>query len=217
MACCLAVLAFPAEADIIFSNFGPGQTYEGTSYTVQTSVYVAAPFVPAGHDYTLSQIDLPLGRSGGLDSLTVELTADSSDSPGTILESWVLSGLGPFPNTDPPLSASSVLHPLLHQNTRYWLVALATDPSTIAAWNLNVTVDRGTVAFSYDGGGSWVLTPPSAEVPAFDVVGSAVTAIPEPGPDAMLLVVVAGCALYFRRHRRAGHENFISQSAEFMT
>jgi hypothetical protein len=70
------------------------------------------------------------------------------------------------------------LHPVLDVGNEYWLVALATDPSTVAVWNLNNIGEGATLAFSYTGGATWTLTAFPATVPAFDVLG---TAIPEPG------------------------------------
>jgi hypothetical protein len=166
------------------------------------TVFVAAPFIPVGSNYSLDQIDLPLALVDGMNSVTVNLMTDSSGVPGTAIESWIFNDLGPFPNSRPPLSVSSVLHPVLDTGTEYWLVALATDPSTVAVWNLNSIGNDTTLAFSYDGGANWITTVSPAAVPAFDVLGTS-TAIPEPSPRSMFLVGLglAGLACTLRKER----------------
>jgi hypothetical protein len=190
---CLASSAMFANGSIIFSNFGPGDSYDPRSYTVQTSVFVAAPFVPIGSNYILDQIDLPLALIGGLNSLTVDLATNAGGVPGAAIESWVFNDLAPFPDSSPPLSASSVSHPELYGGAMYWLVVTATNASTIAAWNLNSIGAETSLAFSYDGGATWIHTEPTVTVTAFDVLGTAI--IPEPGYRSVLLLGLVSLGL----------------------
>jgi hypothetical protein len=181
-----------AEAATVFTNFGPG-----LSYDINSGNPVGNAF--DGNDYAEANSFIPTG-SGSLQSLRialscaftcpgpvgVSLTTDTADHPGLILESFVVPGgmLGPIGINNPPLLLLSVLHPALTTGTKYWVAASAGLNDT-AAWNLNTTGDVSDQAISTDGGATWFS--PSGNTPSALAVD---VAVPEPG-TWMLLVTGA--------------------------
>ena len=90
-----------------------------------------------GADFRLEQIEVVIcGNEGPLDLV---LSSDSDGAPGVAIETLRLSvpplcGPNAFADT-PPLVAQSVLKPLLHGGTRYWLVA---STQQLAFWVFSV-------------------------------------------------------------------------------
>jgi hypothetical protein len=92
---CLTMMATSAWAVTIFDTFGPGDTHSASFYTVGAVVFHAGGFMPVGGDFTLTQVDLPLWHQPGLgpNAAVVELRRDAANHPGTVLESWTVTGL----------------------------------------------------------------------------------------------------------------------------
>ena len=189
---------------IVFSNFGPGQSYDaGLSWSLEasgapgfeTDLDVAMGFV-AGANYTLDSIALAAGFDDGRpNELDVSLRAESGGLPGAVLESWTFTTLGPEGSANPPLTALSVLHPALQAGTEYWLVADLPEPSTeIAGWNTNSIGDLGPVSFNTDLAG-WE---PAATLTrgAFEIDGT--PTVPEP---MSLVLVGSGLVAVVRRRK----------------
>jgi hypothetical protein len=207
----LALFAVPTQAEIIYDNFGPGDTYNpsaGWTLSVgsptdtdsdQGSAFALESF---GMDYYLDTIDLAVGLVSGSNELDLWLMADSAGEPGTIIESFHFSDeMGSFGDANAPLTANSLLNPLLEADEQYWLIASATGPDTWAAWNLNSTGDVGLKAYRADLG-TWGVS--DTTLAAFRVTGtSAPISVSEPATMLLLgsgLVWLVG----FRRRFNKG-------------
>ena len=195
------IFAGAAGATTLFTDFGPGQTYNTTSAwfiggsgaAVQASV--AASFSPSV-TATLDSLDLGVNAFAGTTSFTVEITADSSGAPGAVLESFSLTGITGTPTVR---SLTSILHPSLSSLSTYWIAVFAGGTTTEGGWNWN-SVGRTGLAGSADGGSTWSVDSIDA-TPAFDVIGTA-PGVPEPTTWVLLAAPLAAM-LWFRRRRRA--------------
>jgi hypothetical protein len=199
----LLVFAAPsvAEAATVFTNFGPGLTYDINSGNPVGNAF-------DGNNYAEANTFSP-SSSGSLQSLlialscafgcpfpvSVSLTADGGDQPGVILESFSVAGpaLGPIGVPNAPILLNSVLLPQLFAGTQYW-VAVSAPLTDSASWNLNTTGDVSDQAMSADGGATWFS--PSGNTPG----ALEVDAVPEPGTSALL--VGGGLLLGLIRQRR---------------
>jgi hypothetical protein len=173
------------RADVIFNNFGPGDTYltesgrvvgaAGPTGDVQD---VATAFTVADGNFTLDQITLAVSLQSGLNQLDVTLAAsDGGGLPGTTLETFhFANAMGPLGSNNPPLVANSTLHPLLSEGMRYWVIASASG-ATSAAWNFNSTGGIGLTA-GRTNGGPWSLDNVQPLQGALRVSGT-----PGPGPE----------------------------------
>ncbi len=201
----LAVLTLtaPLGATVLYSDFGAGDSYNtATGWTlsnsgspISTTQAVAAEFQPSV-TATLDSIRVAAFWVSGTDSFTLELAADNSGAPGTILEGYTLT---PTASTS-ILTATSLSNPTLSAGTNYWLIILPGAADTWGAWNENSQSVDG-VAFSTDNGTTWspLLTDGSHPAPAFDVSGT--PDVPEPTSEALLLSGIG--LLGFLKFRKA--------------
>ncbi len=155
-----AKVASVGISNVIFNNFGPGDTYYinsgltvSTGQPINSDVDSATAFAPAGGDYILTKIELAVGLQAGPNELDVWLMSDDGGKPGGIIETFHFSGaMGPFGTFNPPLAADSVLKPILGEGMQYWLVASVTGPDAWAGWNFNSIGDNGTLAQRFNMG-----------------------------------------------------------------
>jgi hypothetical protein len=198
-----AALLVPAaaRADVVFSNFGPGlsfdqlsgtpvgNAFDGNNYAEAASFSAATPFV---FDSLLIALSCVASCPA---TLTVTLAASSGAAPGAAIESFVVAGsaLGAFGVNHAPLTLASVLHPGLGAGTVYWVTVKSTTADA-AAWNLNLTADASATGISSDGGATWFA--PAGQTPGAYAINSAV---PEPAAWASLL---GGALLVGWRRRR---------------
>jgi len=185
-----------AQAAIIYSNIGVGDTYDltaGLSISGPDSDTFAhtqgAAFTPL-QDAFLGQIEVAAGccAFSGANELEVSIREDVSGSPAAIVESFHFSGqMGVFDNQlKPLLSANSVLHPFLTAGTQYWFVLAPGAADTDAGWYFNSTGARGLRADSVEGGPFAVRADELQG--AFRVTDS--TAVP--APSSLMLVALGG-------------------------
>jgi hypothetical protein len=210
---CVALLAAPAvvHADTIFSNFGPGSSYntaignpvgdglDGTGFN-----YAEGNRFTVGTTSSLSSIMIALScavcPAGG--SLTVSLTQNASNQPGAVVESFSILGstLGLLGNNNPPLTLTSLLQPPLSAGSQYW-VTVSGLPTSAVAWNWNNTGDGSPTALSVDGGASWFA--PAGLTPGAYAVNGIVAPIPEPGAVWLLSTGIFGLGgIEFQRRRK---------------
>ena len=189
-----------APADVIFSNFGAGDSYQtNVGRTVGSPGDFAAAMyfdAPASSNYAFDGFDLAAWYVAGTDAITAQLMTSSGGLPGTTLESFSLT---PSPYPSSILSATSVLHPTLTAGGRYWLAVAPSDSTTWAAWNFADSDTRDS-AESYDGGATWSLLPAVGNG-AFRIYGSPALPVPEPAFYQLGALLALG-GLGLLRHRK---------------
>ncbi|SPP99681.1 exported hypothetical protein [Candidatus Sulfobium mesophilum] len=199
-----------AQADILFNNFGAGDTYDTSfGWTVSGSTSQNPQFEPA-MSFTpsttahLSSIDFVTSMLSGTNEVMLSLVNDSGGAPlGLALESWTfINQMGTLGSNPSVLTADSVVHPLLDVGTTYWLVASPPVSDTWAGWNFNSIGDTGTVLFSLDGGAGWG-TLGYTEPITRGVFRVNSTAVPEPSTFLLLGAGLAGVGLLRRRFKNS--------------
>jgi hypothetical protein len=190
-----------------FSNLIDGFPFEA----------VAVPFTPGG-DFQLTQIDVAIQavspeNLSNTPQVTMGLCAGSSNLPNntalasglpcmTALATWSLGvGTGiPAHFTCCPLDTATFSGITIQGGQQYWIVAIPW-PATADTWEYSNVgqsggwlTNIGTFSVQF---GSWTSVDPNAPMPAFDVLGTPVSASE---PPALLLL---GCGivglLLFRR------------------
>jgi hypothetical protein len=192
-----------ASAEVVYSDFGPGQSYDTSSGLIigDSGSVVGETFDsnPAAMGFTptssadVSQIDIALNLFQGSTSspeVAVSLWTDVANAPGAALGSWDLTGL-PFSNDPGIETISGISGVSLSAGQSYFLEVDALNGAAYG-WNLNSTDAKGDVFV--------VGTDhPDSKLSAFDVVGSAT---PEPATWAMLLTGVGMIGVGLRIARR---------------
>jgi hypothetical protein len=192
-----AIGAPAAKADTIFTDLGPGYNANvGWDVTGSTSgatgaFDTAGAFTSSG-SYAVTQIDLGIGNFSGTNGATVELTTDNSGAPGTVLQTWNISGQPVFGDTSTTLATISGITGIDISAGTYFLVVLPDDSTTYDVWNYNST---GATGLS---GVTGYLDPGNIE-PAFDVLGSSISA---PEPSSLILLGAGLLGLVFIRRKR---------------
>jgi len=165
-----------AKADVIFSNLGPGNSYNPIpgflfGATVGTPVAIAMPFTPAG-TFTLTQIDVAIIHqmvpNSDINSVVLTLNSDSGGLPGAALMTWNLSGL---PTSGVCCTVTTVVPGspvLLSAGVQYWLAATTASADNLEGWSVNIAGTIGPVAQNVGSGFAFIIDPQ----PAFDVLGT---------------------------------------------
>ena len=98
--------------------------------------YAATNFTPA-IDSRLTGLELPLAVVSGPTDIDVLLLGDSGNLPGSVIESFHLTG---FTLAGPVLliPIASTLHPLLDAGTQYWVAVTGGTQTTFAVWSLTL-------------------------------------------------------------------------------
>lgn len=194
------LLALPSSGGIIFSNFGPGDSFQqGTGESWATGNGVnnggqgarnAIAFHP-GFDAYLDEIRFAANWFAGTNELFVHVVTGDLNSP-VVLESFKFSASSQAQSEI--FSATSIVRPKLNGGQDYFLVLEVADlQNTIWGWQWNDQGEDGF--FSQFNNGPWFVqndVRPVAEISA--------TAVPE--PSSVLLFATAGAALLIRRRAR---------------
>ncbi len=197
-----------ARADIIFDNFGPGDSFgvvgrilEGENVNMIADVDQAASFVVGADGYLLTQISLGINvRSSpaiGTGPLDVILAADDGGLPGLTLQSFTID-VGATGNQVVTAAYPGTL--LLEPGTTYWVIADARDTFD-GAWNYNSIGDMGPTA-GRSNLGAWNPHVPGERY-AFRVEGRLVDVVVPESEFALagLMLLGAGGFTWMRRKR----------------
>jgi hypothetical protein len=169
-----ALAATTAHGEMIFSDLGPGYTFNGTS-----ALGVDGPgtgmFSAVAAEFTAA-ISGPVGRIDlGLDNfsapnlgVTVSVWTVNGNAPGTQLASWTLQNILNINAVNPSnqiTTLSGLAGPQLTAGVMYFLSVAPTDNTTFVGWNHNITNASG-LEYLQGVGGNEVTT---GVLPAFDV------------------------------------------------
>ncbi len=196
----------------IFTNFGPGNSFNSFGDSpVDSSIIYAMPFTAAA-TADLSQAVLALGFPpfGGTNNpVTVDVESNSSGHPGSILATLNQQGTIPSVFASPlPLTTFTYSGPALQltAGTQYWLMAYYPNSGTAQLW-FDSRHSSGTVDVSFSGPTTPFWSPfPGAIAGAFQVDGPTTAA--EPGPLTLTLVAlgVLGLGAFRKKHKRTVSE-----------
>ena len=118
----LSALASPS---ILYSSYGPGDTYGVSALPIGDGFGQANYFEPA-ETVVLDTIEVTLALpfDGVAAPITFRLQADSAGLPGAVIESFAVTPAFPFDSSfRPPQTLQSSSHPQLTANARYWVTA----------------------------------------------------------------------------------------------
>jgi hypothetical protein len=193
-------LPMTAGAQTLFSNFGPGQSYNsGSSWVIGivvegTSSVLAAPFVPS-QTATLSDVMAPLDSEG---SVNFYVESNSGSGPGSILDTLTTTEtIGIFPSI---LTYTCSTCTELGAGTTYYLVAVSPG-GLYSGWDQSNS-DFGTFYANGNGSatGPWTsVTTSSDTLPAFEVDGTPLTPTPEPSSFALMMLGLGGVLVMLKR------------------
>ena len=179
----------PVAAGVLFSNFGPGRTFNVFDYfpiVGQAQPYYASEAVQFVPTVTAPFWDarVPLLLFSGPNWVTVSLAADSSGLPGALIVSLDLAGAMTGPHSPSIVTATPAYHPMLTAGTPYWLVVSTPTPGTNAGWAWNPpTVNDSASPTNFarspfpETFGPWYLQT-FVERPAFEIDGPPIVALP---------------------------------------
>jgi hypothetical protein len=150
-----AVAAGVASADVLFDNFGPGDTYaldRGQTLAwggpLGGDVYeAAAPITVTGGDYYLNRAEIAILHSWGPDLVYADIRADDGGAPGAVLETTSGSGVTPPFVWAPPMQLQFSGDLVLKDGETYWLALRTEETDALLAWSLNVVDDFGLRAW----------------------------------------------------------------------
>lgn len=198
------VLAFSAEvrAAVIYSTFGPGDTFNinnggwPVGFATPQSGAIAAARFSSNENYTLTSIRVATYYVVEPNNFVVSLNSDNNGSPG--------SALATFSNTAFPLLGIVTVAPggtvNLTSGSTYWVVLSAAASPTAGGWYPNDQNLVGNWAQSFTDQSGW-FQQNNALTPAFDVNGNVTTAGNVPEPSAIALTALGVAGLLLRRRR----------------
>lgn len=212
-ACVLASAAVAASgtaasADVLYSNFGPGDTYDLVfGWTLSFGGPLggdvfedAVAFNVSGGDYLFDTAEVAVNHFWGPDLVHFNLHADDDGVPGAILDSTSASGVTPPGEHNPPMVADFGGDTLLQDGQTYWLALRTDETDAHLSWAFNIVDDFELRAWQLNQG-PWnpVYGEPGtdSERGVFRINGTLV-----PGPGGLALLAIAGLACRGRRPRR---------------
>jgi hypothetical protein len=195
-----------ARADILFSTFGPNDSYFMPGGTHLTGAGSSLGYFGFAERFSVDTTGVVTrvefaSNFGSPRNFVVQLSVDNGlppgqSHPGQLLEQFTL--------TNPPtgiVAADSVVHPTLQANELYWLAVLPGSDDTDTVWNFS---DTGVGGYSdiQNAPGQWGPSGFTSGNSAFRIDGT--PTVPEPASLALLGTGVFVVAFYGWRRRRAG-------------
>jgi hypothetical protein len=188
-------LGAPAQAaTTIFSDFGPGMTFDtGAQWAVQgrnPGITSASAFTSGGV-FDVSQIDVALASSTD-STVIVSLRTDVGGVPG-LGHRWTV----PVPAGSSIVTVTGITGVHLNAGDSYFVGVAPGDRSFYGGWWLN---DQGYLSDFAQNHQPY----PMQTAGAFDVLGGPTVAVPEPGAWTMLILGLFGSGALLRGRRRPG-------------
>lgn len=185
------------QAGVIFSNFGPSDSYNSGGFRVDLGEALAAPFTNVA-DALLGSIEVPVANYSPGSLYFVQMASDAAGLPGGVLESFANVT---FPSTPGIVTVTSADHPSLAAGGVYWVIVGLQGSDNVQGGQWFVTDPRygGAFAWSPYPYESW--NPTRTDFPAFRVNSLDSGAVPEPGTIG--LTMLGGLALLAIRRKRS--------------
>jgi hypothetical protein len=207
MALTLFVAATPASADVLYSNFGPGDTYDTTfGWTLSfggplggDAFEDAVAFTVSGGNYFFDSADVAVNHFWGPDIVHFNLHADGGGTPGAVLDSTSASGVIPPGTQSSPMTANFGGDVVLRDGQTYWLALRTAEEDAHLSWAFNVVDDFGLRAWQVNNG-PWN---PVMGTPGTDSERGVfrINATPVPTPGVLGLLGIVGTIGTCRRCR----------------
>ena len=186
------------KADVLYDNLAA--TSNGSDPIGSEWGPLADSFSTGASSFDFASLTVLLDGTSSTGTITAYLLADSSTSPGAVLDTIgeiSETGLDATP-TEYTLDTSIALNP----DTRYWIELTSTDND--ASWSYSYDVSGPGVASeylsNYQGTGSPIVFDNDAPIPdggpyQMEVSGTSLASVPEPSTISLLLVAgMAGLA-----------------------
>ena len=187
-----------AHADILFSNFGPGDTFSiGTAWEIGARQQVAGSFTTPDRMSRFESADIALLHIDGVNAVKFSLVEDNQGLPtGKTLLTTILTDVDPLSGN--VVTWSPIASLLMGANTTYWLVGQPGNANSRFAWNENAINQLG---WSSNLGSGWRHIDDLA--PTFRIHGAQATVAPEPGPAELIFVPLILLSALLRRRNKS--------------
>lgn len=200
------MLVSSAGADVAYSSFGPGDSFNSFGYAVGNQVdplniHIAYRFSSEGQGF-LSSVDIAaelINEDLSSDSLELVLWSHSfsTNRPDQMLWSGTVD---PSSTAGIVSAAGGMSAPYLEFDTEYWLSARSLSGDNYYGWRRTTEGITNGYAYDLNGGDSW-SPGGTAVLPAFRInVGTA--AVPEPGLGLAGMAGLTSLFLLRRKRRR---------------
>lgn len=200
-----AFSAMLLQADIIYTNFGSGDSFDmdaGVVVSQSTDLRPSFAFTPAAN-LVLTEVDFvtSIGETSDLNQVTISLSADGGGQPGRVLASQefdnamgILGGETDLPPDGPGILSwlpSGTLH--LLAGATYWITFDGPAPGDVT-WNYNNTLQSGYSEFVSN---AWQTT--NGTLGAIQISGAVDPSAPEPGTALLLGLGLIGMSRLRKR------------------
>ncbi|HYE62170.1 MAG TPA: choice-of-anchor R domain-containing protein [Phycisphaerales bacterium] len=183
-----ALTATHTSADVLFSNFGPGDSYDTVyGWTLSyggplggDAFEDAVPFTVTGGNYYFDSAEVAVNHFYGPDRVFFTLHADASGVPGAVLDQTSAGGTITPGTMPPPMLAPFGGDVILQNGQTYWLSLRTEETDAHLSWAYNVVDDFGLRAWQVNNG-PWN---PATGIPGTDSERAAfrINATPVPPP-----------------------------------